>query len=414
MIDDDPTYRVEELGQAIKGALIESFPPMVWVRGEISQFRIPNGRHAYFDLVEKTKTGSQPSAKLGVVLWERKRVALQKILADSDLELNEGIEVRIRVRIDFYPPHGKLQLSMEDIDPVFNVGKLAADRARVIAALQEEGLLDKQSLLTIPMVPLRIGLVTSNDSAAYHDFIAGIKGSGYAFSVALANTSVQGADAPAQIVAALGVAAQTNPDVIAVVRGGGSKTDLAAFDTEVVARAIAALAIPVFTGVGHEIDHSVADEVAHTAFKTPTAVASRLVEMVGDFAADISRIGERILASAQGVCIDANADLADAVRRISRGVPQSLLREQQSLDEYQRRVLDSVRRGIKDSGLRIGNLGDRLRALDPRRVLERGYSITRTEDGRVVRLLADAPLGALVVTEVVDGEVRSRVEADQK
>lgn len=409
-MEEEVTYSVTELGNAIQGALLNEFPRAFWVRGEVSQFRVPGGRHAYFDLVEKTEAGRQPEAKLGVALWQAKRLAVEKLLAESDLELRDGAEVRIRVRLDFYAPHGKLQLQMDGIDPIFSVGKLAAERARVLGALQSEGLLDRQSKLLVPLVPLRIGLVTSNDSAAYHDFVEGIKTSGYAFSIILSSSTVQGADAPESISVALKAVAKAKPDVIALVRGGGAKTDLAAFDAEVVARTIASLKIPVFTGVGHEIDRSIADEVAKSAFKTPTAVASHLVELVGEYASGISRIGERVLALAETVCVDARSDLADVVQRISRGVPQALMRESRSLDASQHRLIEGARRKSRDAGVRIGGISDRLRALDPKRVLARGYSITRTEDGRVLRAAATATVGKRLLTETAAGIVASRVE----
>src|SRR5260370_3043889 len=169
---------------------------------------------------------------------------------------------------------------MTGIDPVFTAGALAASRDRVLRQLEAEGLLRANAVHELPEVPLRIGLVTSVASAAYHDFLDELDASGFAFRVGVCDVRVQGANAPRRVVWALRRLARIAPalDAVVLVRGGGSRADLAPFDSDDVARALAAISLPVLTGIGHEIDRSGADEVADNAHMTPPAADPVLVE----------------------------------------------------------------------------------------------------------------------------------------
>jgi exodeoxyribonuclease VII large subunit len=226
--------------------------------------------------------------------------------------------------------------------------------------------------------------------------------------------------------------AETRLDVIVLARGGGARSDLASFDSERLARLIADVPIPVITGIGHEVDRTVADEVAHTCAKTPTAAAALLVGAVDEYCARLARIAHRVSLRARGACTLAARDTADLARRVARAAPVAIDRERRGLAAHRRRVVERTRHRLRDSDagierhqgrlhavatgalrgerLRVDAATNRLRALDPQRVLERGYTITRTEEGEVVRAAAAVSPGAVLVTETADGAVRSRVE----
>ena len=427
-----PTFGVGELNQAIAEALVDAFPRQVWVRGEVAQYRATSAGHAYFDLVEKAERRGDVRAKLSVALFRNDRAAVNRTLRDAGATLADGAEVRIRARVDFWPPAGRLQLVMNGIDPLFTVGKLAAERARVLQALLAEGLLRRQAELDVPLVPLRVGLVTSGGSAAYHDFVQELEASPHAFRVAHVDVRVQGQGAFRRIVYGLRTLGALDLDVIVLARGGGSRSDLAPFDSEVVARVIAEMGVPVVTGIGHEVDRTVADEVAHTCMKTPTAAAAMLVDTVDAYCERLARISHRVSLRARSTCTLAGRDLADASSRLTRGVPVALAREQGTLDGQRRRAVAAGRRRTREAsarvarhrltlgavatrwmrtaGTRLDGADARLRALDPRRVLERGYTITRTKDGKVVRAATDVGVGDSLVTEPAGGDVHSRVE----
>jgi exodeoxyribonuclease VII large subunit len=451
----ETTYSVVELNSMVGDSLRRAHPDELWVRGEVQNLRKRNG-HTYFKLVEKAGRGDRVQGRLDVALFNDEAPKVRRALAEvPGVALGDDVEVRIRGRIRIYPKTGQYQLVMTGIDPVFTVGRLAASRDRIMQSLAAEGLLEANAALDLPLVPLRVGLITSRGSAAYHDFVDELVRSPYAWRVHVVDVAVQSAGAAPRMKWALGRLAQLDLDVVVIARGGGSRADLAPFDTELVARAIASMPIPVFTGVGHETDRSVADEVAHTARKTPTACAQALVSRVDDFAGALEHASHRLAARARQRTAIAGRELDEVVRRARRRATAATTREHTRLDRAHGRVdelarrrgaelvtrLDARAHRVAELGrrvarerrsalaareqrlfahaqheldrahLRLGSSEARMRALDPRRVLERGYSITRDADGRVLRSSDGLSAGALVETELASGRVTSRVEA---
>jgi len=449
------TYTVVELNSLVRDTLRRAHPAEVWVRGEVQNLSRSNAGHTYFTLVEKAGRGDRVQGRLEVALFRDDARGVRRSLAEvPGAELGNDVEVRIRGRVTVYPPTGRFQLVMTGIDPVFTVGGIAANRERVLRGLAAEGLLESNRARPLAPVPLRIGLVTSSGSAAYHDFVDELRRAPYDWRVVVVDVRVQGAAASRRIKWALGELSQLDLDVVVLARGGGSRADLAPFDTELVARAIAGMEVPVFTGVGHEIDRSVADEVAHTACKTPTACAQILIRRVDDFVAGLDHASQRVAARARQRMAVAGRELDDAARRARRSASAAVGREHTRLDRAHGRLDELARRRtselggrLDDCARRVAELGRRatrdrrvalvarerelathaqhhldraalrlsshesvVRALDPRRVLERGYSITRDTDGRVVRRVDQVVAGAIVETELAGGRLTSRVE----
>lgn len=452
----EPTFSVGELSDAIGHALRATFRDEVWVRGEIHDLSRPASGHVYLTLVEQRDDGTK--ASVSVMLSAANKVAVNRALtrAGGGVRMVDGTEVRIRGRLDWYGPRGQLQLRMTAIDPAYTLGQLEVARAELLARLQAEGLLGRNAALALPVVPLRVGLVTSRGSAAEADFLDELTRSGLAFHVIAVDVRVQGPGAPRAVARGIASAAARACDVIAVVRGGGARTDLAAFDDEQVARAIAGCPVPVITGVGHEIDRSVADEVAHTAEKTPTACAQLLVARVAEH---VGRVEERwalIARLAQRALADHDAALRGQARRADRSVRACLAEGDRRLDAHaararragivataraeqrlgrdlgrltgasriqvrdatsavdgaERRLVARAPRAVVEADRALGAVEARVRALDPERALARGWSITTTADGRVVRRPADVAPGDALVTRLAGGEVRSTVDGD--
>ncbi len=455
----DPTWSVPELGQAIAHSLRAAFPDEVWVRGVIRNLNPSRrGGTVWFDLVEPARGGdpAQPAqATLSVVLFNQERLRVNARLRDAGggVRMTDGTEVRLRGRVTFYGRGGRLQLQMTDVDPAFTLGRLAADRERLLRLLGAEGLLDRQARLPRPVVPLRLGLVTSAGSAAEHDVLDELRRSGIGFSVVRADVRVQGAHAAGSVVRGLAAVAARAVDAVLLVRGGGATTDLAAFDSEAIARAVAGLGVPVLTGIGHDIDRSVADEVAHASYKTPTACAQAVVADIRaverrtahawlGIAAAARRHGRRqaerlrscgrhvALATRQGLAA-ADRDLTSRGTRVGHAAAGALARSTTVLDRAVGH-LESGGRGhlraheqdVATAASRLTQRGPRalgaatrdlaaieaqVRALDPARVLARGWSITRDADGRVVRSVGGVAAGEQLVTTLADGHVRSTV-----
>jgi len=450
-LEGTPSYTVSQLGGEIQ-ALVRQAWESVWVVGELQRLVTRSNGHRYFELVEKGE-GDAIVGKLDAVIWRGDFARIAPTLTRHGQALAEGLALRCRVQVDFYPPHGRLQVHVKEIDPVFTLGELARRRDETLAELGRLGLLEANRQWPLAELPLGVALVTSQGSAAYHDFVATLAESGYGFRVTLLHAAVQGAEAERAVASALEAAAATGADCVALVRGGGSKSDLAAFDSRAVALAVARCGLPVLTGLGHEIDYSVADRVAFRSFKTPTKVAEFLVERMETADLALARLRERLgrsarlpLASARqrladaehralrargaleraGVRVDGLAiRIAAAARRAVRGAAERRRRLARSLVVAVPRAVEHGRGAVAVTSWRlVGAARERLarrraefegRArlvaqLTPARTLRRGFSITRDAEGRILRSATAVAAGDRLTTTLANGEVASRVE----
>ena len=326
----------------------------------------------------------------------------------------DGIEIRIRGQVTYYPRQGRVQLIMSLIDPAYTLGQLEAAKTALMAELASEGLVEaKQMLWSVPFppLPLRVGLVTSSGSAAEADFLKELQDSSYPFEVTLFDSRVQGEEAVGELVAAIDAATEYEIDVIAIVRGGGARTDLAAFDHGDVARAIAASPKPVVVGVGHEIDRSVVDQVAADAAKTPTACAAGLVARMMAFDRRVERCRQRIGQVSHTLVRAQQHQVQSAGVRLNRLSTQAIARQSTVLELAQRRLASGAERRLERESHRLATATIRVDALDPRVALARGWSITHDGSGRLVRSAADLPTGTTLITTVADGTVASTVTA---
>lgn len=429
-VDDggDPTYSVSEVAEAVNGALRSRFFDGLWVRGEIQGYSV-RGPHAYFRLVED---GDEGKAVLNVQFFAPAQNRLRPVLAKHRLRLADGLKVRIFGHLDFFAGSGQLGLKMSGIDPRFTLGDLAQQRTEVVRRLVASGLYDANRRLALPVAPLRVGVVASLDSAAWADFRHELERSEIGFQVRVANVRVQGEWAVEEISAAL-VAFGRRPDldVIVVIRGGGARSELATFDHEQIATAIATSALPVFTGLGHETDSAVADEVAHRSLKTPTACAAALVETVQAFRARSELAWQAIERTVTRSVERADQRLADAARRIQQRTVAAVERAGERLDQRTHRLGRGVQRSVElaertmtVASAALGRVPARLvgedrlldgvearvRLLDPVNTLARGWSITRTADGRIVRDASVLAAGQRIVTTFAAGSAISTIE----
>lgn len=439
---DEGTLTVSELGTLVRAALEQAMPYGVWVEGEISGISRSRNGHVYFDLIEPSEVpGAAPLATMPVVLFRENRDRVNRLLKrhGDPIRMSDGVRIRIQGMVDYYPPQGRIQMRMSAIDPTYTLGKLAAERDALMVALADAGILRANARHLLPAVPLRVGIVTSLGSAAHADITKVFEQSAMAFTLVEVDTPVQGIGAEHGVSAGVRAAADASVDLIIVTRGGGSKTDLATFDHEVVARAIAAAPVPVITGVGHDIDRSVADEVAHTATTTPTAAAQLVVARVTEWLGRLSdsegavvaggrraieRAEHRVALTRRGIgaaslnAVErADERLARDSTRLARSARRADTRARAQLDLAVARIDVARRHALRRAEDRVGVVEARVRALDPAIALARGWSITRTEDGGIVRSVDDLEPGTTITTRIADGTATSTitdVEANQE
>ena len=274
--NDQPVLEVGEFYQLLTAHLESGFGRRRphWVRGEIA--KVYEKGHVYVDLVDAgTASSDTKRPVLNAHCWATPWAPLKRRLAAEGVSLKAGMVVSFYGYVDVYAPQGKIGFSITEIDVEGLLGDVARRRQELIARLAAEGLLDVNKRTSLSPVPLRVGLVASPGTEGYSDFTGQLLNSAFSFEITLVKTVVQGEAAPRQIAAAVSALDEYGVDVICVVRGGGSKGDLVCFDDERVARAIAGSSTPVFTGIGHTGDESVADLVAHTRSITPPSWVRR-------------------------------------------------------------------------------------------------------------------------------------------
>jgi len=354
-------------------AVIEAGLPPLWVRGEIAGFKAWRSGHWYFSLRDK-------SAQMRCVMFAKQNFMLP---APTD-----GMQVFVFARPSLYEEKGEFQLTVMELLSTEQGGlwKLAFEKAK--AALTKDGLLDPARKRRLPPFPRRIAVVTSPDGAALRDIQAVIARRWPIAELIVVPAQVQGAKAEASVCSALNRIARLSVDVVVVARGGGSVEDLWAFNSERVARAVAAMPMPVISAIGHETDVTLCDLVADLRAPTPSAAAEAATPDRAEVRINCDVIGQR---------------LARALRIASKHVVERL-------DRTGDRLVSSIQNRFERSGALLQAHTARLDALSPLRVLARGYAVARDTDGQVLKRVAQLPSGKEFRLRVTDGEVHGRVQ----
>lgn len=379
-----------ELQHRLKRGVESLFPNRIWVRAEVSAIKARNGGHCYMELSQSDEKGL--TAKSSAIIWSSKyRFIAPYFESVTGSPLKEGLVILVQVQVNFSELYG-MSLIIDDINPEFSLGEKEQERQRTIARLQKEGLMDLQKGLALPSLPYRFAVVSAEDAAGYRDFIRHVAENpyGFKFDMTLYPALMQGADSPTSIVAALDAVLESGEcyDAVLIMRGGGSKLDLACFDDYGLAAVIAQYPLPVLTAVGHDQDFHVCDMVAYEYVKTPTALA--------DYILDIYEVeDERLLACES---------------RIRLAVSNRLYQEENLLGMLAARVRGgfALKIAAMESALQV--LQARIQAADPRRILDRGYALALDENGVVLKGASGRKAGDRVDVMFSDGTLKCTVE----
>lgn len=390
-------YQVSELNEILRGLLEDSLPRL-WVQGEISNFSRPASGHWYFTLKDDR-------SQMRCAMFKGANFHVRPQPKDGD-------QVLVRGQVTLYPARGDLQLICEHMEPA-GEGALLRAFEQLKARLAAEGLFDEKLKRPLPPVPRAIGVITSATGAAIQDILTTLSRRFPLGQIVLLPVPVQGAEAAPAIVKALAtLPKRASVDVIILARGGGSLEDLWAFNEEAVARAIRACVVPVVSGVGHEIDFTIADFAADLRAPTPTAAAELVSPDVADWMRQLRRLTQELADGVTYSLADRSERLQRAESRIQLLHPGRRLNEAaQRLDELSARLAQAHRHGLERLRIRWQSAQSLLHSLSPRAVLERGYAVARTHSGEVVvdasKLAAGETLEILFARGDIEAEVKT-------
>lgn len=445
-----------ELQLIIRDTLYLALPDVFWVMAEISELKENYAGHCYLELIEKHPDDNNVKARVRAIIWSTRyrflKAFFQNITGDS---LREGLKILVKTKIEYHELYG-LSLIISDIDPAFTIGEMAMKRQQIIKRLEQEGVFSMNKELSFPAVPQRIAVISSKNAAGYSDFVNQLKGNsyGYVFYTALIETSLQGTETEQGVVNALDrIALQSHLfDLVVIIRGGGSQSDLSWFDSYNIAYHVTQFPLPVITGIGHDKDVSITDMVANISLKTPTAVADFLINNVAEVENHIIEMSSGII-DASRIIIEKNknriessgirlfpltrlmiSDIKDKLSSIiieiinsgkefifrAGRIPANQVSKLSSSTKFLASGKDMV---LKRNGQRLvtGTLGfltvnsvklngleSTLQILDPVKVLQRGFSITKA-NGRILKNSDHVNNDDIIDTQLYEGDLTSIV-----
>ncbi|MBE6274516.1 MAG: exodeoxyribonuclease VII large subunit [Bacteroides sp.] len=410
---EEQALSLYELNGLVKRTIRDRMSETYWVQAELSDVRSNYSGHCYLEFIQKDASGNNLIAKARGTIWSNIYKMLKPYFEqETGQAFASGIKVLVRVSVDFHELYG-YSLTVLDIDPTYTVGDMERKRREILRLLEEEGVIDLNKELEMPVLPQRIAVISSATAAGYGDFCNQLSNNprGYGFYTELFPAIMQGERVEESIIAALdAIYARLEAfDVVVIIRGGGATSDLSGFDTYELAANCAQFPLPIITGIGHERDDTVIDLIAHTRVKTPTAAAAFLV-----------------------ACMDQVADRLDNLSfRLQQGVRNRLLWEHRRIEGLKQRIPSAVYKRISDAkyGLLAANrdlqmatrqflsmkkhrlelLQQRLNDALPKKQLARGYSIT-LKNGKAVKDASALKEGDTLVTLLYKGKVESVIK----
>lgn len=445
-----------ELQNNIQNAIRNNLDMHYWVIAEISELNVNYRGHCYLSLVEKNKTGDNVKAKARAIIWaSRYRMLSAYFQSGSGESMKAGIKVMVKVTVDYHELYG-LSLQIIDIDPTYTLGDIERRRREIIQQLEDAGIMDMNKTLDPPLLIQNIAVISSDTAAGFGDFVAQIETNSkhYDYKLHLFKAAMQGVDTEKTVIKALEAIynAEIEYDVVVIIRGGGSRTDLAAFDNYEIASNIAQFPIPVLSGIGHERDASVVDLVAFKHLKTPTAVAEFILEHTEgledslDYELDrllnvtriyietqeskLNRLNSIFIPTVKRALANQTNKLNFQANRLHRAIRGNLFAKASQVNALEYQIKSNLNTLFKSENTNLTNLTKRLQsanqgfinkqsiqldkfeqsilANDPKRLLEKGYSLT-TKNGKRIDSIKSLNKGETIKTWFKDGTVDSEI-----
>ncbi len=410
MMNEPQHITLRELQRRVKTVLEGQFALPVWVSAEISDLKVNYSGHCYLELVEKGGDNGVPTAQARAVVWRSQYPRIAAYFeAETGQRLAPGLKILAKVLVSYHELYG-FSLQITDIDPSYTLGDLERQRQQTIAQLQQDGVWEMNREVAMPTVVQRVAVVSSVNAAGYQDFCKELEKSPYRFEVTLFDAFMQGEAAEQSIIDALCRVADRMEefDAVVMIRGGGSRSDLNCFNAYRLCSYVAQFPLPVITGIGHDKDTSVADMVAHTALKTPTAVAGWLVERMSgidgwlDGAALQLHDGVLRLTRREQLHLE---ELAGDLRHLPAGLLRQRGLELENRNEAFRQAVEMF---LRQQRQHLGTTAELIESRSPRHILRMGFAVVRSE-GRIVRSADGTAPGQRLEIEVADGRFAAEV-----
>lgn len=450
-----------ELQLIIRDSLYLSLPRPFWVIAEISEINVNSSGHCYLELIEKNQNEKNINARIKGIIWNSRFSFIRSFFENITGEtLRGGLKILVKAKVEYHELYG-LSLVINDIDPSYTLGDMEIKRQLIIKKLEDEGVFSMNRDLDFPLLPRRIAIISSKNAAGYTDFINHLLGNsfGYVFQTALIETPMQGTETEEGVINSLDkIAMHTDLfDLVVIIRGGGSQTDLSWFDSYGIAYHVTQFPLPVVTGIGHDKNMSVTDMVANKSLKTPTAVADYLIDAMSsaenklkELSTDIRELLRMIMEENRNLIESYSIKLFPLARvmiSVSRekisvkvmelartgrektfryGIITAALQSRlfssakavsavrlKTTEVMAQRLISLTINSLNNRRERLYSLDNALNILNPENVLKRGYTIT-SMDGKILKNSHQVSTGNIIDTRFKDGAIKSKVVKDSQ
>ena len=401
-----------ELNRQISEVVNAAFDSFIWVTAEISEIRTASNGHCYLELVEKSKKTSTIVARQRATIWNQRWWLMKETFeVTTGQTLKAGIKILVCVQVQMHEAYG-MSLNIVDIDPSFTLGEMALRRQEIINRLTEEGMIDMNKELEMPIIPQRIAVISAKNAAGFGDFCHQLENNEYdaKFYIHLFPATMQGEKTESSIIEALNNIYNNVElfDVVVIIRGGGGVADIASFDSYDLAVNIANFPIPVIVGIGHERDNTILDIVAHTSVKTPTAAAALLIDFLGEQISHIEQLKEEMV-EAVSWRMETNKNLLTRYLSAIKTTQLSLREQLNHINLLGEKIKTSANLLIERQKQRHELLGKTIELTRPENILARGFSITLFE-GHAIKDSTKIPDNATIETQTAKGIIISKVQ----
>lgn len=399
-----------ELNKMIADVVNSTFDEYLWVVAEISEIRTAANGHCYLELVEKSNRTKSIVARIRATIWNNRwQIIKDSFESTTNQTISAGLKVMVCAQVQMHEAYG-LSLNIVDIDPSFTLGEMAIRRKEIIARLTEDGIIDMNKELAMPILPQRIAIISAENAAGYGDFCHQLDNNDYGikFYTHLFSASMQGDKTENSIIDALNRIFEHHDkfDVVVIIRGGGGVADLSSFDSYDLAVNIANFPLPVIVGIGHERDNTVIDIVAHTSVKTPTAAAAYLISILGNELSNLEYIKQAIVETTNRKREILTSQISKIISDIKsthikinaqiNGI--SILKEKIKL--FSRNRIDTEKQ-------KISYIGKTTEICRPENILNRGFSITRV-NGHAIKDADNIEIGTNIEIQLAKGCITTK------